>query len=355
MWLAVRCGIVWGVGRNAWAPRRDAQPPGPTPVTCSCRGCATGYPRGRSVLQRAAPGPAVRGRPAAACVGISLASVALALTGVHRYPIKSCGGHAVGHAVVEPWGLAGDRRWMLVDGAGLVVTAREHPQLVLVTPEPGTDGLLVRAPDADPLWVPTPEGSAPTAVRVFASELAAAPASAEAHAWFSKMVSKPVRLVYLDDPTQRRPSPAYSRQADRVSFADGYPLLLAAEESLAALNELIAAGPRAGEGPVSMTRFRPNLVVAGAPSWAEDGWRVLRIGAASFRVAKACARCVLTTIDPDTAARGKEPLTTLARHRRWDGKTWFAINLIPDAPGVTLHVGDEIEVLEQAGNGEPLR
>ncbi|MGH3721689.1 MAG: MOSC domain-containing protein [Pseudonocardiaceae bacterium] len=281
--------------------------------------------------------------------------MALTLTGVNRYPIKSCRGHPVETAVVEPWGLAGDRRWMLVDDTGLVVTARKHPPLVLVTPEPDADGLLVRAPGADPLLVPTPDGSVLTDVRVFASELVAAPASDEAHAWFSKVIGEPVRLVYLDDPTRRRPDPAYSREADRVSFADGYPLLLTTEESLAALNDLIAEGRRAQEGPMSMTRFRPNLVVAGAPAWAEDGWRVVRIGAVSFRVAKACCRCGITTIDPDTAYRGKEPLTTLARCRRWDGGTWFAINLIPDSPGATLHLGDQVEILEQVRTDEPLR
>lgn len=285
----------------------------------------------------------------------SLESVALTLTGVNRYPIKSCRGHALDKAVVEPWGLAGDRRWMLVDDAGLVVTAREYPRLVLITPEPEADGLLVQAPDADPLRVGTPDGSALTNVRVFSSELLAAPASDEAHAWFSKVVGKPVRLVYLDDPTRRRPNPAYSQPEDRVSFADGYPLLLATEESLAALNDLIAEGPRAREGPVSMTRFRPSLVVAGAPAWAEDGWRVVRIGPVTFRVAKACDRCVFTTIDPDTANKGKEPLTTLARCRRWDGKTWFAVNLIPDSPGAALHLGDQVEVVEQVRADEPLR
>jgi uncharacterized protein len=287
--------------------------------------------------------------------GLSLAFVGITLTGVTRYPIKSCCGYAVGQAVVERWGLAGDRRWMLVDDEGVGVTARTYPQLVLVTPEPDADGLLVRAPDADPLLVRAPEGSARTGVRIFSSELAAVPASDEAHAWFSKVVGKPVRLVYLDDPTQRRPNPTYSRGEDRVSFADGYPLLLATEESLAALNDLIAEGPRAAEGPVSMRQFRPNLVVAGAPAWAEDGWRVVRIGAVNFRAVKACDRCVLTTIDPDTASRGKEPLTTLARCRRWDGKVWFAINLIPDSPGAVLHLGDQIEIVEQVQTHEPLR
>jgi MOSC domain-containing protein len=82
---------------------------------------------------------------------------------------------------------------------------------------------------------------------------------------------------------------------------------------------------------------------------------VLRVGAARFRAVKAGERCVLTTIDPSTARKGKEPLMTLARHRRWDGKTWFAINLIPDSPGATLRVGDEVEVLEQVETAEPLR
>lgn len=281
--------------------------------------------------------------------------VALTLTGINRYPIKSCRGHALDDVVVEPWGLAGDRRWMLVDDEGTAVTARKCPQLLLVTPEIESDGLLVRAPDLDPLLVGTPDGATLVDVRVSASELAAAPASEQAHVWFSKVVGAPVRLVYLDDPTRRRPDPRYSAPADRVSLADGYPLLLAVEESLTALNDLIAEGSRAAEGPMSMTRFRPNLIVAGAPAWAEDGWRVLRIGATRLRVAKASNRCVLTTIDPVTARKGKEPVATLACHRRWDGKTWFAINLIPDTPGAVVRVGDEVEVLQQVATTEPLR
>ena len=281
--------------------------------------------------------------------------MAVTLTGINRYPIKSCRGHSVTHAVVEPWGLAGDRRWMLVDDGGGVVTARQHPHLVLISPQFEAGGLLVQAPDVEPLRVRTPDGSALAGVRVFSSALAAAPASDEAHAWFSAVVGQPVRLVYLDDPTRRRPNPGYSRAEDRVSFADGYPLLLATEESLATLNDLIAEGSRAAEGPVPMARFRPNLVVAGAAPWAEDGWRLLRIGAAQFRAVKACDRCVLTTIDPDTAGKGKEPLMTLARHRRWDGKAWFAINLIPDSPGAAVHVGDQVEVLEQVAARDPLR
>ena len=279
------------------------------------------------------------------------------VTDVFRYPVKSCRGERMDSARVEPWGLAGDRRWMIVDTAGDPVTAREYPPLILVTPRIGDGVIHLARPAAKDLTVPVPDGHTRVPVNVWGSPLAAAPASAEASDWLGEVTGEPVRLVYLDDPSQRRPNPAYSRVGDRVSLADGYPLLLASTGSVDRLNELIAAGPRAAEGPLPMTRFRPNVVVAGAPAWAEDGWRRLRIGPVTFRAAKGSDRCVFTTIDPDTAASGKEPITTLARHRRWDGKTWFGVNLIPDAPppGAVIRPGDQVEIVHQAEPDGPLR
>ena len=245
------------------------------------------------------------------------------LTGINRFPVKSLRGQAVAAAVVEPWGLSGDRRWMLVDADGVVVTAREFPQLVLVRPEPTPAGLRISRAGVDPLEVGCPDGRWSIEVDIWKTRVRAAVSTPEAHDWFTAVIGQPVRLVYLDDPTRRRPNPGYAAAEDRVSFADGYPLLVTCEGSLAALNQYIAAGPRAVEGPLPMIRFRPNLVVGGTAAWAEDGWRRLRIGGAVFRAVKGCDRCVLTTIDPDTAVKGKEPIATLARHRRWDGKTWF--------------------------------
>jgi uncharacterized protein YcbX len=161
------------------------------------------------------------------------------------------------------------------------------------------------------------------------------------------MLQQPVRLVYLDDPTRRSPNPEFAQPGDVVSFADGYPVLLASENSLDLLNDWIAEGPRPDEGPLDIRRFRPNLVVRGAAPFAEDGWTRIRIGEATFRVVKGCDRCVLTTLDPETGEKQMEPITTLARYRRWDGKTWFAANLVPDTPGAVLRVGDEVEVLEE--------
>lgn len=247
---------------------------------------------------------------------------------------------------MEPWGLAGDRRWMLVDDTGAPVTAREYPRLVLAAPTSFGDGIVVSAPGMPDVKVPVPSGEL-VRVDVWGSELLASAAAAEACEWFSEFIAAPVRLVYLDDPTRRPTDPAYSRVTDRVSFADQYPLLLTSTGSLALLNELIAQGPRAGEGPLPMTRFRPSVVISGAPAWDEDEWRVVRIGAAVFRVSKGCDRCSFTTIDPETAATGKEPITTLSRHRKWGGKVWFGVNLIPDNPGVTLLTGDPVAVVER--------
>jgi uncharacterized protein YcbX len=275
----------------------------------------------------------------------------LQLTDIWRYPVKSCRGERLSKAVVEPWGLAGDRRWMVVDSAGAPVTARECPDLVLVTPRLDGDSIRLTAPGLPELAVPVPPVTALVPVSVWESDLVATQACDEASEWLGKIIGEPVRLVYLDDPTRRATNQAYSQAGDRVSFADAYPLLLTSQESLAALNDWILEGPRFAEGPLPMTRFRPSVVVAGAPGWAEDGWRRLRIGEVTFRVAKGCDRCIITTVDPDTAAKGKEPLVTLARHRRWDGKIWFGVQLIPDgpysgAPGASIAVGAPVTVLE---------
>jgi uncharacterized protein YcbX len=282
--------------------------------------------------------------------------VSLSLTSIHRFPVKSCRGESVPELLVEPWGLAGDRRWMLVDETGVAITAREVNRMMLIDPAITPDGLLVTAPDLPTLTVPIPDPAAQTPVGLWSSHLTAAPAGPEADAWFSKAMGRTARLVHLDDPTRRATSPEFSEPDDRVSFADGYPLLLATEESLAALNDVVLERSQGAHEPLPMTRFRPNLVVAGAEAWAEDDWRRVRVGDAVFRAVKGCARCVLTTIDPDTGLREKEPIASLARVRRWDGKTWFAINLVPDVSGVAIRVGDEVEVLESVPpGGGPIR
>ncbi|MFH9400522.1 MOSC domain-containing protein [Streptomyces sp. NPDC017638] len=266
---------------------------------------------------------------------------------IHVHPVKAFRGVAPRSAVVEPWGLAGDRRWTLIDDGGKVVTQRESPRLALAAAEPlAGGGVRLSAPGRAPLTVEVPKPAGTIPVDVFRAKVEAVPAAAAAHAWCSAYLETDVRLVHMDDPAVRRAvAPDYALPGETVSFADGFPLLVTAAASLDALNSLIAEGPHAHEGPLPMDRFRPNLVVAGTEPWAEDGWRRISVGDVVFRVAKPSARCVVTTTDQDTAARGREPLHTLARHRRTGGKVLFGLNLVPLGPG-TVGVGDPVRVLD---------
>ena len=99
-----------------------------------------------------------------------------------------------------------------------------------------------------------------------------------------------------------------------------------------------------------MDRFRPNLVVGGCDPYAEDGWRVVRIGSITLRVVKPCARCAITTVDQRTATRGKEPLRTLATFRRSGTKVLFGQNLVHDQTGI-LRTGDPVEVITRSSPG----
>ncbi|WP_434587678.1 MOSC domain-containing protein [Streptomyces sp. A5-4] len=269
------------------------------------------------------------------------------LHAVHVYPVKSLAGCAPGEAGVEPWGLSGDRRWMLVDPVGKVVTQRPRPRLALARAEPLPDGgIRLSAPGLETLTVAVPEPACTTRVEIWKDKVEAVEADARAHAWLSEHLGCEVRLVHLDEPAHRRPvDPAFALPGEMVSFADGYPLLATTLASLDALNSLIAQGDHPDEGPLPMNRFRPNVVVDGAAPWAEDDWKRIAIGEVTFRVAKPCGRCVVTTTDQRTAERGKEPLRTLARHRRTGDQLIFGQNLVPERTG-TLRVGDPVEILE---------
>ncbi|MEU6607003.1 MOSC N-terminal beta barrel domain-containing protein [Streptomyces shenzhenensis] len=268
------------------------------------------------------------------------------LHSIHVHPVKAFRGVSPREAAVEPWGLAGDRRWALIDDGGKVVTQREEPRLALAAAEPlPGGGVRLSAAGRTPLTVPVPAPGGTVTVTVFGTKVEAVAADDAAHAWCTGQLGRDVRLVHLDDPATRRPiDPDHALPGETVSFADGYPLLVTTLASLDALNSLVARGDHAQEGPLPMNRFRPSVVVAGTEPWAEDGWSGLAIGAVAFRVAKACGRCVVTTTDQSTAARGAEPLHTLARHRRIGRSLVFGQNLVPRSTG-TIRVGDPVRIL----------
>jgi len=266
------------------------------------------------------------------------------LTRIFVYPIKSCRGIAVDSADVGVRGLAGDRRYMLVDASGRFLTQRRHPRMALIETALADDAIEVRAPGREPLRLPpalTAAGHDSCRVRIWNDTVEATLADAATNIWFSEFMGFACGLVYLADHQHRPVSNEAARFDDEVGFADGAPVLLISEASLEDLNRRL-------ESPVGMERFRPNLVVSAARPHDEDGWSAITVGSARLDVAWPCSRCVLTTIDPATGERhpGNEPMTTLTAYRRRDRSVYFGQNLIPRALG-TIAVGDECIVEER--------
>jgi uncharacterized protein YcbX len=265
----------------------------------------------------------------------------LSVQDIRIYPVKALRGHALPVSGVETSGLDHDRRWMVVKPDGLFLTQRELPAMACISAHTTGDELTLMADAADGLRVKVPGPQAERRqVQVWADAVPALDAGPAAADWLSARLGLPCGLVYLDDPRARPVDPDYGTPEDRALFSDGFPVLLTNTASLAALN---AALPK----PIDMTRFRPNIVMTGGAPWAEDRWRRIRIGGIVFRVAKPCARCVVTTVDQMTGERPdkSEPLRTLGRIRRTAGGVMFGQNLIPDGPG-RIAVGDAIEILE---------
>ena len=266
------------------------------------------------------------------------------VTGLYVYPLKSARALSLAVATLDEFGIEGDRRWCLVGDNGRVITQRDCPALATLDVSPNEDGLELQTAGRPPLRVRRPERSREGyRVEVWGDRTGGLAVGAEADSWLEGLLKRPCRLLYMPPTTHRQVSLSYGRPGDRVSFADGYPLLLTSEASLAELN-------RRMDRTMPMDRFRPNLVIDGSEPFAEDGWARIQVGDTEFRVVKPCARCVVTTTDQRTGVRGKEPLRTLATFRNADGKVLFGENLIHDGPG-PVRPGDPVEVLERRGPG----
>jgi uncharacterized protein YcbX len=268
-------------------------------------------------------------------------SADVSVTGLFVYPVKACRGIALKTARVERRGLRHDRRFMIVDDTGRFVTQRTEPRLALVEVAiPSGDGeIVLSAPGLPALHLDADEAirrGGRRRVQVWRDEVDAVDCGEAANAWISEWLGKRMSLVHMPDDVERAVNPKYGAAGDIVSFADGYPVLLASTSSLEDVNARLAE-------PVPMDRFRPNLVVSGCLPWAEDGWALIRVGEVGFRVVKPCDRCTVTTVDQRTAEPGVEPLRTLASFRKKDNEVLFAQNCIPDTPGA-ISVGDRVMV-----------
>ena len=266
----------------------------------------------------------------------------LILTHIYIYPIKSLGGVLVPEAVTETKGLQYDRRWMLVDETGTFLTQRVYPEMALLQVNLQPDGLLIthKQHSTESLFISFDAGTyrnVPVSVTIWDDTVPAVEVSAEADLWFSRMLNMQCRLVFMPEQVHRPVDSKYAQLNEPVSFADAYPYLLIGQESLNELNSRLA-------DPLPMNRFRPNLVFSGGTPFVEDTWHEFTVGENVFAAVKPCARCVLTTIDQQTAQKGPEPLRTLATYRTVNKKVMFGQNILPRTSTGFIRTGDVLTV-----------
>ena len=294
------------------------------------------------------------------------------VSALHLHPVKSCRRVEVDHAVVGERGFVGDREWQVVSPDGIPVTQREQPSLTQIQPALIEGGIRLSAAGLPDLEVERPPLADSDSWSCLAIPVKVGDAGDEAAEWLSKAVGVPARLLAITAGYSRRVpigsdavpdvDPAMGDAvvqvfANEVSLADLTPLLVATEASFEFLLD------RATEA-FEMTRFRPNVVIAGTSPWAEDGWRTFACGSVRFTGGFPMPRCSLPQIDQETGERHREPARVLKAHRFFPkrndqgalkagiaGNALFGIGCRATPVGATVRVGDPVEIREV---GEPV-
>ncbi len=266
------------------------------------------------------------------------------LSEINIYPVKSLGGISLNESKVEKRGLQYDRRWMLVGkNDNMFITQREIHELCLFRLSFDNNGFKIKNDKhSESVNIPFGLESGETEkVVVWDDTCDAMHYSDEIDKWFSEIVRYNCKLMYMPDTTQREANKNFAISDDIVSFADGYPILIIGQSALDKFNALSGNNYK-------MNRFRPNFVFTGGDANIEDSWKKFELNGTDFYGVKPCGRCVITTIEQETAIAGKEPLKTLATYRTVDKSIKFGMNLIPGplTNDTRVKVGSALNILE---------
>lgn len=285
---------------------------------------------------------------------------AIRVTGLNTYPLKSCAGVPLTEARVTERGLEHDRDYMVVLDDGTFLSQRQIPEMALIVPAIGSESITLSAPGMDRVEVPLvlePDDTRRVDATVHGKPIVGQVVSEDLNDWFTAFLprykdNERFRLLRVREDAPRYISERYRHTdtSNQVGFADGHAILLAAEPSLARLNEEM-------EEPVPMNRFRPNVVVGGdaLEAYDEDYWTEVRIGALEAYVVKGCDRCAIPDVDQVTAVTGKavrRALTTRRganAHDETNTGVFFAQNLAHVyEPGTVVRVGDAVTVVSRS-------
>lgn len=241
---------------------------------------------------------------------------------IRVYPIKSCRGFKVKRAKLLKTGLDLDRQWMFVDAGSMdFLTIRQISKMTLIdTVLRENDELEVSIRNSQPKvqfaipahpskqWLD--ENTELSEVEIWKKKVDGYIYPKELTAPFSKFFEKEVRLAYKG-PTPRilggNGAPEVLGRTESTKFADLAPLQIANQKSIEELNSRLS---QIGHEPISIERFRPNIVIEGETPWYEDTWKTIKIGeqgkSTTLDVVARCARCQVPNVDPDTAVKDKK-------------------------------------------------
>jgi uncharacterized protein len=274
-----------------------------------------------------------------------VSDVELRITALNVYPVKSCAGVSLGETLVIETGFEFDRTWMVVDATGRFVTQREMARMALVHPTLKQQEMVLRAPGMLPLHIALDAVEASCRVRVGDDDVAAYDMGALAAQWFSDFLGAPLRMVRFDPDQKRLSNRTWTGELEAENaFSDGFPVLVASQAGLDEFNRRLVAS---GHDPVTMARFRPNLVIDGVDAHGEDHLDEIRFdtaqGPVTLKLVKPCPRCPIPDVDPVTAERGHAVGDTLQSYRadaRLNGAVTFGMNaVIVEGIDCALRVG----------------
>ena len=270
---------------------------------------------------------------------------------LYLYPIKGCRGFAVDSATLAPTGLEvdgiGDREWVVVDDENEFLSQRELPRMALIETRLTGSSLRMKAPGMLALDVPLASEGDVVQVRVWNDTVSAVTQDPLIDTWLGNFLGRPARLMRFDPEHRRLAAAKFTGKHEApYKFADAFPLLVATQASLDDLNARLA---RRGHPAVMMQRFRPNIVLDGIEAFEEDFVDELRVGGATLRVVKPCARCTVPGVDPATGMHDPLVSDVLAEYRRstneqLPGVMFGANAIVIGEAGVALRTGMDVDV-----------
>ena len=257
------------------------------------------------------------------------------------YPLKSARGIRKARVPLAATGFEWDRHWMVIRGDGMFLTQRSHPLLTRIVTDLTGDALVLTSEGLQPLTLPLAPQGPQRPVRIWKDSCEGLDQGDEAASWVSGVLGEAVRIVRTPATPGRRADPEFAGPAlSPIAFPDAYPILVCTRASLEDLNRRLPE-------PLPMERFRPSLVLAGLPAYAEDRIAALEIGPITLTLVKPCTRCIIPATDQRTGARGLDPVAVL-RTFRFDrkllGVTFGENAVITRGVGEMLECGAECRV-----------